>query len=75
MQRREGNPSRLIQAGGDPIRSTRCQNTSCVEVALINGTVEVGDTKNPNGPKLLFDGSSWKGFISDLQAGEFDRNK
>ncbi|GAA3417866.1 DUF397 domain-containing protein [Streptosporangium vulgare] len=45
----------------------------CVEVAAnLPGVVAVRDSKNPNGPKLLFAPAEWKSFIGGVKTGEFD---
>ena len=36
------------------------------------GVVAVRDSKNPNGPKLLFTRPEWKAFVNGLKAGDFD---
>lgn len=47
---------------------------NCVEAAhLPEGAVGVRDSKNPAGPALVFDGTSWDAFISGVRAGAFDR--
>ncbi|MEV8637894.1 DUF397 domain-containing protein [Streptosporangium sp. NPDC051023] len=46
----------------------------CVEVAAnLPGVVAVRDSKNPNGPKLLFTPTEWQSFIGSVKTGEFDR--
>ncbi|MGV9409941.1 DUF397 domain-containing protein [Nocardia sp. NPDC003693] len=53
-------------------RSTPQQD--CVEAThLTEGMVGVRDSKNPAGPALVFDGTSWDAFISGVRAGAFDR--
>lgn len=56
-------------------KSTRSStNGSCVEVRLIEGTVEVRDTKLGNeSPTLPFGASHWAGFAAAVRAGQFDR--
>lgn len=45
----------------------------CVEVATnLPGAVAVRDSKNPDGPKLLFSPTEWKTFINGLKTGDFD---
>ncbi|MEU8056036.1 MULTISPECIES: DUF397 domain-containing protein [Microbispora] len=45
----------------------------CVEVAAnLPGVIAVRDSKNPNGPKLLFTSEEWEAFISGVKDGEFD---
>ncbi|WP_182907597.1 DUF397 domain-containing protein [Microbispora sp. H13382] len=46
----------------------------CVEVAAnLPGVIAVRDSKNPNGPKLLFTPEEWDAFISGVKDGEFDQ--
>lgn len=46
---------------------------SCVEVALnVRGTVAVRDSKDPDGPKLIFTPSEWGAFTEGVRQGEFD---
>ncbi|MBG0821147.1 DUF397 domain-containing protein [Planomonospora sp. ID91781] len=45
----------------------------CVEVAdNLPGVVAVRDSKDPDGPKLLFTPAEWKAFVGGVKAGEFD---
>ncbi|TMR89445.1 DUF397 domain-containing protein [Nonomuraea basaltis] len=44
----------------------------CVEVAInLPGVVAVRDSKDPDGPKLLFTPTEWKMFIKGVKDGEF----
>lgn len=46
----------------------------CVEVAhLDGGMVGVRDSKNLNGPALVFSPAEWDAFTAGAHAGEFDR--
>ncbi|GAA1400214.1 hypothetical protein GCM10009639_40940 [Kitasatospora putterlickiae] len=46
---------------------------NCVEVsASFPGTVPVRDSKDPDGPTLLFPASAWRSFLAAIQAEEFD---
>lgn len=46
----------------------------CVEVAhLDEGFVGVRDSKNPNGPALVFTPSEWDAFLGGASDGEFNR--
>ncbi|MEU9318508.1 DUF397 domain-containing protein [Streptomyces sp. NPDC048295] len=36
----------------------------CVEMALALGTVHVRDSKNAQGPRLVFGPNAWAGFVS-----------
>ncbi|MEV7925142.1 DUF397 domain-containing protein [Kitasatospora sp. NPDC086801] len=47
----------------------------CIEVAgnlIPSGTVPVRDSKDTDGPALLFPTEAWQSFVSALRAGEFD---
>lgn len=45
----------------------------CVEVAAnLPGVVAVRDSKDPNGPKLLFTPTQWNAFTKSIKAGKFD---
>lgn len=46
----------------------------CVEVAAnLPGVIAVRDSKNPDGPTLLFAPAEWRTFVSGVKTGEFDR--
>ena len=45
---------------------------ACVEVARdLPGVVAVRDSKDPGGPKLIFEPAQWRAFTSGVKAGEF----
>ncbi|WP_371784248.1 DUF397 domain-containing protein [Streptosporangium subroseum] len=46
----------------------------CVEVAAnLPGVVVLRDSKDPNGPQLLFTPAEWRAFVGGIKSGEFDR--
>lgn len=55
-------------------KSTRsgpnCDN--CVEVAFVGSAVAVRDSKDPQGPALLFTPVEWDAFLGGAKDGEFD---
>jgi hypothetical protein len=56
-------------------KSTRSSGNGgqCVEVAMnLPGVVAVRDSKDPNGPKLLFTRPEWQAFVHGLKAGDFN---
>ena len=53
-------------------RSRRCEAGSCVEVAPIDGAFAVRDSKDQDGPKLLFTRAEWTTFIAGIRAGDFE---
>jgi hypothetical protein len=56
------------------VKSTHSgDKTQCVEVAALpDGGRAVRDSKNPNGPVLLFTGMEWRAFVAGVRDGEFD---
>jgi len=46
---------------------------NCVEVALNlpGGQIGVRDSKDPDGPVLVFTADEWQAFVSGARAGEF----
>jgi len=52
---------------------------NCVEVAFVPGSKEgsehviaVRDSRNPEGPKLIFTPAEWDAFTAGVRDGEFD---
>ncbi|MFJ9775856.1 DUF397 domain-containing protein [Kitasatospora sp. NPDC101157] len=44
----------------------------CVEVApTFPGVVPVRDSKDPQGPALIFPSEAWKSFVAAVRSGEF----
>jgi hypothetical protein len=51
------------------------QGGDCVEVADgVIGLVPVRDSKDPDGPALLFAADAWASFVSGVKGGEFPAN-
>jgi hypothetical protein len=45
----------------------------CIEVAGgLAGVMPVRDSKDPQGPALVFSSSAWQSFVSAVRTGEFD---
>ncbi|QKW39938.1 DUF397 domain-containing protein [Actinomadura sp. NAK00032] len=57
------------------IKSTRSQQTTdqCVELAGVSGYAAVRDSKDPEGPKLVLEGRTWRNLRNQIKAGTFDR--
>ncbi|MFC5662494.1 DUF397 domain-containing protein [Kitasatospora misakiensis] len=46
--------------------------SECVEVAVgLPGAVPVRDSKDPDGPALVFPAEAWSSFVSGIKGGEF----
>lgn len=46
---------------------------NCVEVAQnVPGIVALRDSKDPDGPRLIFTLEGWRSFAARVRAGEFD---
>jgi hypothetical protein len=56
-------------------QSSFCDNSggNCVEVKSAGGAFAVRDTKDPDGPVLVFGATEWASFTAGVRAGEFDR--
>ncbi|WP_213452597.1 DUF397 domain-containing protein [Rhizomonospora bruguierae] len=56
--------------------STRSQSTNCVEVgplgAGLDASVAMRDSKNRQGPVLVFSRVQWQRFVAATKDGEFD---
>ncbi|MGW5354075.1 DUF397 domain-containing protein [Streptomyces sp. NPDC004031] len=47
-------------------------NGDCVEVADgVLGVVPIRDSKDPQGPALVFPAEAWASFVADVKAGRF----
>jgi hypothetical protein len=44
----------------------------CVEVASIDATVIIRDSKDRQGPVLVFTPAEWAAFLKGVRSGEFD---
>lgn len=53
-------------------KSTRSQDTNCVEVAYIGDRVRVRDTKDQDCLELAVAPAQWLEFVAGIKAGEFD---
>jgi len=53
--------------------STYSGGNGCVEVAFVDGQVWVRDSKDREGPVLVFTANEWEAFIGGARAGEFER--
>jgi len=47
-------------------------NGACVELAPVNGMVAMRDSKDPDGPVLMYTATEWGAFLHGAKAGEFD---
>ncbi|QXJ22117.1 DUF397 domain-containing protein [Actinomadura graeca] len=48
------------------------QGGNCVEVAMLAPGVAVRDSKDPDGPRLVFGGVAWRVFAERVKASGFD---
>jgi Domain of unknown function (DUF397) len=54
------------------LKSDRSGNNGCVEIAFLEGKVAVRDSKDRQGPILVFDRHEWAAFIAATRDGWFD---
>ena len=45
---------------------------NCVEVAFVGESIAVRDSRNPDGPALIFTAAEWDAFVGGAKDGEFD---
>jgi hypothetical protein len=45
---------------------------NCVEVAFVGGAIAMRDSKDPDGPVLVFTPDEWNAFVGGTKDGEFD---
>jgi hypothetical protein len=45
----------------------------CVEVAFVGQATAVRDSKDPDGPALVFTPAEWDAFLEGAKHGEFDK--
>jgi Domain of unknown function (DUF397) len=48
-------------------------NGACVEIAESAGKIAIRDSKDPDGPILVYTPAEFKAFLSGSRNGEFDR--
>ena len=53
-------------------RSSRCETGACVEVAHIDCTIAIRDSKDVDRPVLTFSQGEWAAFVAGVRNGEFD---
>ena len=57
-----------------PEEMNRANSSTCVEVARnLPGVIAVRDSKDRQGPALLFTAGQWRAFIAAMKASEFSR--
>jgi hypothetical protein len=54
------------------IKSSYSHEGTCVEVALGAAWAAMRDSKNPEGPALVFDRAAMEHFLAGVRSGEFD---
>jgi Domain of unknown function (DUF397) len=56
----------------DWIKSSRCADNACVEVARVgDGMIGLRDSKGLEQPFLRFDQAAWSAFVEGIKAGDF----
>jgi hypothetical protein len=53
-------------------KSTRSGNSGCVEIATLERVIGVRDSKDRQGPVLVFRFDEWSAFLAGVRDGEFD---
>jgi hypothetical protein len=53
-------------------KSVRSGTNGCVEVGLVEGQIAVRDSKDRQGPVLVFTAHEWEAFLGGARDGEFE---
>ncbi|HEX8858104.1 MAG TPA: DUF397 domain-containing protein [Actinomycetes bacterium] len=53
-------------------KSTYSNMNGCIEVAFADGRIAVRDSKDRQGPVLIFEPHEWEAFLGGVRDGEFD---
>ena len=53
-------------------KSSRSGANGCVEVGLVDGQIAVRDSKDRQGPVLMFTAHEWEAFLGGARDGEFE---
>jgi Domain of unknown function (DUF397) len=67
---REG--AKLELARAEWHKSSFSGASGCIEVAFVQGNVAIRDSKNQQGPVLVFSPNEWTAFLSGVRGGEFE---
>ena len=54
-------------------KSSRSQYNACVEVCFLDDRVPLRNSRDPEGPVLVFTAPEWDAFVEGVKLGEFDR--
>lgn len=53
-------------------KSTHSNANGCVEIAFLHSHVAIRDSKDRQGPVLIFSPREWAAFVEGVREGEFD---
>ncbi|MFB4298483.1 DUF397 domain-containing protein [Actinomadura sp. NTSP31] len=65
-------PADPLEARWRKASRSSASGSDCVEVAGLPGLIAVRDSKDPDGPKLLFDRDVWRKLADQASKGELD---
>lgn len=65
-------PKKRMTVDADWRKSSLSDGNGCLEMAVVNGRIAVRDSKDPEGPVLMFSPPEWTAFIKGAHNGEFD---
>lgn len=54
-------------------KSSRSQYNACVEVCFLDDRVPLRNSRDPDGPVIVFTAPEWDAFVEGVKLGEFDR--
>jgi hypothetical protein len=53
-------------------KSSQSNANGCVEVAVVDAEVAIRDSKDPDGPVLVFASHEWEAFLRAARGGQFE---
>jgi hypothetical protein len=55
-------------------KSSHSSANGCVEIARVKGHIAVRDSKDQQGPVLVFTPTEWRAFLKGVRDGQFDHS-
>jgi hypothetical protein len=59
-------------AGNGCVEIALCESAGCVEISQDGASVLIRDSKDPDGPQLVFTREEWDQFLEGARGGVFD---
>ena len=63
------------EPGPNGARAAEASNNNCVEVCFVGDDVPLRNSRDPDGPVLVFTAPEWDAFVEGVKRGGFDRRR